>query len=94
LAECGIAAGTGCRIDVQPLRERGCSPEDALFGEAPGGFLLSGNRKELESLGAIAIGEVGGTTIEVAAGDRSFTVGLDAVESAWHSLGDRLASES
>src|SRR6188768_1119183 len=42
LAECAIGGGIGCRVDVQPLRERGCSPEDALFGEGPGGFLLSG----------------------------------------------------
>ncbi|HUC07204.1 MAG TPA: phosphoribosylformylglycinamidine synthase subunit PurL [Solirubrobacterales bacterium] len=86
LAECAIGGGIGCRVDVQPLRERGCSPEDALFGEGPGGFLLSGDRATLESLGAIPLGEVGGTTIEVAAGDRSFTVGVGTAESAWLSL--------
>ncbi len=32
------------------------------------------------------IGEVGGTTIEIAAGDRSIIVGLDGAESAWRSL--------
>ena len=32
------------------------------------------------------IGEVGGTTIEVAAGDRSFTFGVGTAESAWLSL--------
>jgi phosphoribosylformylglycinamidine synthase len=86
LAECAIAAGTGCRVDVQPLRERGCSPEDALFGEGTGGFLLSGDREALESLGATTIGETGGTTIEVASGDRSFTLGVGTAESAWLSL--------
>jgi phosphoribosylformylglycinamidine synthase len=86
LAECAIGGSIGCRVDVQPLRERGCSPEDALFGEGPGGFLLSGEREVLESLGATLIGEVGGTTIEVAAGDRSFTVGVGTAESAWLSL--------
>jgi phosphoribosylformylglycinamidine synthase len=92
LAECAIAGGIGCSIDVQPLRERGCSPEDALFGEGPGGFLLSGDRGMLDSLGATVIGEVAGTTIEVAAGDRSFTASFDAAETAWRSLGERLAS--
>ncbi len=86
LAECAIGGGIGCSVDVQPLRERGCSPEDALFGEGPGGFLLSGNREALESLGATPLGEVGGTTIEVAAGDRSFTAGVGTAESAWLSL--------
>jgi phosphoribosylformylglycinamidine synthase len=88
LAESAIAGGIGCSVDVQPLRERGCSPEQALFGEGAGGFLLSGDRDALAALGAAVIGEVGGSTIEVAAGDRSFTVGLGTAESAWRSLGE------
>jgi phosphoribosylformylglycinamidine synthase len=91
LAESAIGAGIGCRVDLQPLRERGCSPEEALFGEGSGGFLLSGERSALEELGAVVIGEVGGGTIEIAAGDRSLVVGLGGAESAWHSLGERLA---
>jgi phosphoribosylformylglycinamidine synthase len=86
LAESAISGGVGCSIDVQPLRERGCSPEEALFGEGAGGFLLSGEREALKELGATPLGRVGGTTIEIAAGDRSLTVGLVAVESAWRSL--------
>jgi phosphoribosylformylglycinamidine synthase len=89
LAESAIGAGLGCRVDVQPLRERGCSPEEALFGEGSGGFLLSGERAALEQLGATILGEVGGTKIEIAAGDRSLTVGLAEAESAWRSLGAR-----
>jgi len=91
LAECAIAGNLGCRADLQPLRERGCSPEEALFGEGPGGFLLSGERQALDALGAVHVGEVGGATLEIAAGDRSFTVGLDSVEGAWRSLDERLA---
>ena len=90
LAESAIAGGIGCRVDLQRLRERGCSPEEALFGEGPGGFLLSGERETLEAIGAAYLGEVAGTTLEIAAGDRSFTVGLDALASAWRSLGARL----
>jgi phosphoribosylformylglycinamidine synthase len=86
LAESAIGNGIGCRVDLQPLRERGCSPEEALFGEGPGGFLLSGDREALNALGATLIGETGGGTIEVAAGDRSFTVGVGTAESAWLSL--------
>ncbi|HEX5714252.1 MAG TPA: phosphoribosylformylglycinamidine synthase subunit PurL [Solirubrobacterales bacterium] len=86
LAECAIGAGLGARVDLQPLRDRGCSPEEALFGEGSGGFLVSGERAELDALGAVYLGEVGGTTIEIAAGDRSLVVGLDGAESAWRSL--------
>src|SRR5262249_9165071 len=89
LAESAIASGIGCRVALQPRGGRGCSPEEALFGEGPGGFLLSGDRDTLASLGATVIGETGGTTIEIAAGDRSFTVGLGTAESAWRSLSER-----
>ncbi|HEU4392613.1 MAG TPA: phosphoribosylformylglycinamidine synthase subunit PurL [Solirubrobacterales bacterium] len=86
LAESAIGAGLGCRVDLQPLRDRGCSPEEALFGEGSGGFLVSGDRAALEALGATYLGEVGGTTIEIAAGDRSIALGLADAEHAWHSL--------
>jgi phosphoribosylformylglycinamidine synthase II len=86
LAECSIGAGLGCRVDLQHLRERGCQPEEALFGEGSGGFLVSGDRGVLEELGATYLGEVGGTAIEIAAGDRSVRLGLGDAESAWRSL--------
>ena len=35
------------------------------------------------------IGEVGGTTIELAAGDRSLVIGLDDATEAWRSLDAR-----
>ncbi len=89
LAEAAIGGGIGCRVDLQPLRDRGCSPDEALFGEGPGGFLLSGERAALEELGAVVIGAVGGTTIEIAAGDRSLVVGLESAASAWRSLDRR-----
>ena len=54
-------AASAARVDLQPLRERGCSPEEALFGEGPGGFLLSGERAALEEIGATLLGEVGGS---------------------------------
>jgi len=92
IAECSIGAGIGCRADLQELREQGCSPEEALFGEGPGGFVLSGDRAELEALGARVIGEVGGTTIELAAGDRSLIVGVTDATEAWRSLDARAES--
>ncbi len=94
LAECSIGSGIGCRVDLQPLRERGCSPEEALFGEGAGGFLLSGTRENLEALGATVIGETAASTIELAAGDRSFTVGVGTAEGAWRSLPSRAETPS
>src|SRR3954462_2910167 len=44
IAECAIAGGIGCETNVEHLRERGAQPEEALFGEGPGGFLVR-NRK-------------------------------------------------
>ncbi len=93
LAEAAIAAGTGCRADLQPLRERGCQPEEALFGEGSGGFLVSGERGTLEELGATLLGEVGGEAIEIAAGDRSIAIPLSGAERAWRSLPARLEGE-
>jgi phosphoribosylformylglycinamidine synthase len=89
VAESAIAGGVGCRVDLQPLRERGCSPDEALFGEGAGGFLVSGERAALEEVGATLIGEVGGETIEIAAGDRSLAVTLADAASAWRSLPGR-----
>jgi phosphoribosylformylglycinamidine synthase II len=86
VAESAIAGGVGCRVDLQPLRERGCTPEEALFGEGAGGFLVSGERTALEEIGATLIGEVGGEAVEIAAGDRSLAVSLGDAESAWRSL--------
>jgi phosphoribosylformylglycinamidine synthase subunit PurL len=86
LAESAIASGLGCRVDLQHLRERGCQPEEALFGEGSGGFLVSGERSELEALGAVLLGEVGGQEIEIAAGDRSLRVSLAEAARAWRSL--------
>ncbi|HET8863654.1 MAG TPA: phosphoribosylformylglycinamidine synthase subunit PurL [Solirubrobacterales bacterium] len=95
LAEAAIGSGLGCRVDLQHLRERGCSPEEALFGEGPGGFLVSGERAGLEALAAdrvsvIHLGTVTGEAIEIAAGDRSVAMPLTEAERAWRSLGERL----
>jgi phosphoribosylformylglycinamidine synthase II len=90
LAESAIGGGLGGGVDLQPLRERGCTPEEALFGEGPGGFLLSGEISALEDLGATVIGEVGGAEIEIAAGDRSLTVPLAEAERAWRSLAEQI----
>ena len=91
LAEAAIGSGLGCQVDLQHLRERGCSPEEALFGEGSGGFVISGERERLEALAGtgvavLMLGKVGGDSVEVAAGDRSVTLALADAEQAWSSL--------
>jgi len=95
LAECALAGGIGCRIDLDPLVEaRGGSGESSLFGEGPGGFVLSGEREALENLGSslelLLIGAVGGESIELEAGELSLSLSLADAESAWRSLGERV----
>src|SRR4051794_15792173 len=64
LAECCLAGGVGASIDVPG----DCKPLPVLYGEAPGGFLVSGPRDEVAALGTV-IGEVGGTELRIRAGD-------------------------
>jgi phosphoribosylformylglycinamidine synthase len=90
VAECAIAGELGARVDLDPLVEqRGCSGESALFGEGPGGFLLSGNRETLESIGSqvLVIGEVRSDRIELSAAELELSVSLDEARAAWTSLG-------
>jgi phosphoribosylformylglycinamidine synthase subunit PurL len=90
LAECAIGGGVGCAVDLAPLLERGCSPEEALFGEGPGGFLVSGERAALEELGVTLLGEIGGEPIKIAAGASGVTASLADAKRAWESLGETL----
>jgi phosphoribosylformylglycinamidine synthase len=89
LAESAIGGGLGCRIDLAPLLEAGLGFEEALFGEGPGGFVLSGPPEALRDLpGAVLIGEVGGDRIEISR-DGGLNIPLDAAAFAWRSLDRR-----
>ncbi len=93
LAESAIGAGRGCRVDLAPLLGRGLSPEEALFGEGPGGFLVSGERAALEAVrdvDVIVIGEVGEKRFELSAGESPIATAIDQLGAAWRSLGERL----
>ncbi|HEY1355558.1 MAG TPA: phosphoribosylformylglycinamidine synthase subunit PurL [Solirubrobacterales bacterium] len=95
LAECAIAAGIGCRVDVSALIARGCTAEEALFGEGPGGFLVAGSRTELEALagGSVPVALIGNTAgreISIAASESELSVGVEDAARAWFSLSDRL----
>ncbi|MFZ9668299.1 MAG: phosphoribosylformylglycinamidine synthase subunit PurL [Solirubrobacterales bacterium] len=92
LAELALLAGVGCEADLGPLIARTeCSPEDALFGEGPGGFILAGEHSVLEQLGGKGIpvemlGPVAGDELRIAAGERTVGLGLGELREAWESL--------
>jgi phosphoribosylformylglycinamidine synthase subunit PurL len=95
LAESAIGGGIGFSVDLDPLiEERGMSGETALFGEGPGGFVLSGETAQLkrlasEGLPVLIIGEVGGEQIQIEAAEQSLSVPLADAEAAWLSLEQR-----
>ena len=96
LTEMAIAGGVGADVDLDDLVEaRGCSGETALFGEGPGGFLLAGERSELEDLAAKSgidfwlIGSAGGDWVKLAAAESEAEALLADAERAWRSLAER-----
>jgi phosphoribosylformylglycinamidine synthase len=96
IAECAIGGGIGAKLDLDPLVElRGGSGETCLFGEGPGGFVVTGEREALERVGGgdvdvLMIGSVGGDRLEVDAAELSVDVALEDAASAWRSLAERM----
>jgi phosphoribosylformylglycinamidine synthase len=86
LAECCLAGGLGAEVvladTVKPLR--------ALFGEAPGGFVVSGGETELRQLGERValeiVGSVSGSHFEIVAGETRIEHSLDALREAHGAL--------
>jgi phosphoribosylformylglycinamidine synthase subunit PurL len=93
LAECCIAGGVGARVDLAPLLARlgDTAPEEvALFGEGPGGVVVSGTLEAIEGLaenaGAdwlIRLGEVGGDALELTAGIATLSLPVEEAKSAY-----------
>jgi len=99
LAELAISSGLGCEADLDPVVvRRECDPEDALFGEGPGGFILAGVAAELEKLGGQGvdfelIGKVSGNEVIVKAGESRIEILVEEAEAAFDSLEDRIESD-
>jgi phosphoribosylformylglycinamidine synthase len=97
LAECAIAGEVGIKADLDPLVElRGLSGETCLFGEGPGGFVVSGGAAGLDELSALAdargiatlrIGAAAGSRVEIAAAEIELSLALADCRQAWTSLG-------
>jgi phosphoribosylformylglycinamidine synthase len=87
LAECCVAGGLGARVELSCAEPA----EAAMFGEGPGGFLVSGAPEAIEAMcaqgGARGIGTVGGEelTIDVAGGGarEALSLPLEALSSAY-----------
>jgi phosphoribosylformylglycinamidine synthase len=86
LAECCLAGGLGAEVvlaeTVKPLR--------ALFGEAPGGFVVSGGDSELRALGEHVelhiVGSVSGNRLTIIAGEARIELSLELLREAHGAL--------
>jgi phosphoribosylformylglycinamidine synthase subunit PurL len=83
IAECCLAGDVGARLDFTSTHETPPSYaelEPYLFGEAVGGFIVSGTAEAIERLAervpTDVFGRVGGDALELALAGRQVTVGL------------------
>jgi phosphoribosylformylglycinamidine (FGAM) synthase-like enzyme len=100
VAESALLGGVGVSLDLDPLLRRAqIEPEAALFGEGPGGILVSGPREPLMELsrkaariGFLALGQVGGTGIRIAAGAATIDLSVKEAGGLFNvGLADRLS---
>jgi len=93
VAESCVLGGIGVRLDLDPLlkRER-VDAATALFGEGPGGIVVSGPREVLMAIsrhahgvGFLALGTVGGEDIEIAAGTARIDLSVEEAGGLFHS---------
>ena len=84
LAESALLGGVGARIDLAPLMHRaGVDAKTALFGEGPGGVVVSGARDTLMELsndaarvGFLALGTVEGDHLRITADDARIEIAV------------------
>jgi phosphoribosylformylglycinamidine synthase II len=86
VAEACMAGGLGAALDLAASGE----PLVRLFGEGPGGFVVSGSREALDALAAhvpvVLIGSVGGDALDVMIAGEGFTATLEDLRSAHAAL--------
>ena len=90
LAECCLAGSIGATVELDPGALAGGSLDTALFGEAPGGFILSGHQGAIEELatatGLTVIGHVGGESLSLQAGEEQMEWTLAELRAAHDGL--------
>ncbi len=90
LAECCLAGGLGAEVEIDGT----IAPdvEAALFGEGPGGFVVSGAAEELALLGEQVtvrmLGTVGGEALQIGGGEVAIALSLEALAGAHASLAE------
>jgi phosphoribosylformylglycinamidine synthase subunit PurL len=93
LAECALAGGLGADVRLQSVGDS--DPLADLFGEAPGGFLVSGPPNGVSSLGrrtpVHVIGTVGGDSLQIEIGDLKLFVTLAELAQAHGALAELFA---
>jgi phosphoribosylformylglycinamidine synthase II len=86
VAEACMAGGVGAALDLAASDE----PLVQLFGEGPGGFVVSGSRDALDALAAdvplAVIGTAGGDALEVTIAGEGFSASLEDLRSAHAAL--------
>lgn len=86
LAECCLAGGLGACVHL----ERAPRPLQALFGEAPGGFVVSGPEEALQALRreakVLLVGAVGGPGLELVAPRLRIDLSLERLAEAHGAL--------
>jgi phosphoribosylformylglycinamidine synthase II len=81
LAECCIEGGIGARVDLSAVAD---DLDAALFGEGPGGVVVSGSREAIEGIeGALLLGETGGDVLELASPAGTLTVPVPRARDTW-----------
>ncbi len=93
VAESALLGGIGVRLALEPLLQREkVDGETALFGEGPGGVVVSGPREALMAIshrargvGFLALGAVGGDAIEIGAGTARIGLSVEEAGRLFHS---------
>ena len=85
LLECSLQAGVGAWVDLAAITAP--DPETLLFGEGPGGWVVSGPVASVErlphALSVALLGRVGGDDIQIAWGTGSLSVSMSDARQAF-----------
>jgi phosphoribosylformylglycinamidine synthase subunit PurL len=93
VCECALWGEAGATLDLEPLmRREEVDARAALFGEGPGGVLVTGERDRLLELshqaagvGFLALGTVGGSAVRLTAGAATIEIPIEDARSAFES---------
>jgi phosphoribosylformylglycinamidine synthase len=90
LAECCIEGGVGARVDLTGLSAEAA---EALFGEGPGGFVVSGPREILDGMeGVRIIGETGGEVLSLGTAVGSLSLAVERAREVYErAIPDRIS---